>query len=60
MCFVADKLKRIGNWTTELDKVFKLNAESDPTLKWQYFGSSTGFFRYYPGTFTFILYIVKI
>ncbi|KAH9585903.1 Voltage-dependent calcium channel subunit alpha-2/delta-4 [Schistosoma haematobium] len=49
MCFVADKLKRIGNWTTELDKVFKLNAESDPTLKWQYFGSSTGFFRYYPG-----------
>ncbi|VDO50414.1 unnamed protein product [Schistosoma margrebowiei] len=57
---LSDKLKRIGNWTTELDKVFKLNAESDPTLKWQYFGSSTGFFRYYPGTFTFILYIVKI
>ncbi|VDP52422.1 unnamed protein product [Schistosoma mattheei] len=46
---LSDKLKRIGNWTTELDKVFKLNAESDPTLKWQYFGSSTGFFRYYPG-----------
>ncbi|CAH8489851.1 unnamed protein product [Schistosoma turkestanicum] len=46
---LSDKLKRIGNWTTELDKVFKLNAESDPTLKWQYFGSSTGFLRYYPG-----------
>ncbi|TNN15966.1 Voltage-dependent calcium channel subunit alpha-2/delta-3 [Schistosoma japonicum] len=46
---LSDKLKRIGNWTTELDKVFKLNAQSDPTLKWQYFGSSTGFFRYYPG-----------
>ncbi|KAK4469052.1 hypothetical protein MN116_007515 [Schistosoma mekongi] len=46
---LSDKLKRIGNWTTELDKVFKLNANLDPTLKWQYFGSSTGFFRYYPG-----------
>nr|CAH8842656.1 unnamed protein product [Trichobilharzia regenti] len=46
---LSNKLQRVGNWTTGLDEVFKLNAKSDPTLKWQYFGSSTGFFKYYPG-----------
>uniref|UniRef100_A0A8C1B1U8 Calcium voltage-gated channel auxiliary subunit alpha2delta 4 n=1 Tax=Cyprinus carpio carpio TaxID=630221 RepID=A0A8C1B1U8_CYPCA len=33
-----------------LNEVFTSNFEKDPTLTWQYFGSSTGFFRLYPGT----------
>ncbi|KER33857.1 hypothetical protein T265_12511, partial [Opisthorchis viverrini] len=46
----------VGNWTGALDAVFRENAATDPTLKWQYFGSSTGFFQFYPvriGEWTF-------
>ncbi|XP_069084188.1 voltage-dependent calcium channel subunit alpha-2/delta-4 [Pleurodeles waltl] len=32
-----------------LNPVFVENFQKDPTLTWQYFGSSTGFFRLYPG-----------
>ncbi|KAG9339103.1 hypothetical protein JZ751_024134 [Albula glossodonta] len=32
-----------------LNTVFISNFKKDPTLTWQYFGSSTGFFRLYPG-----------
>lgn len=34
-----------------LNDVFVSNFQKDPTLTWQYFGSSTGFFRLYPGLF---------
>uniref|UniRef100_A0A8C7QLF2 VWFA domain-containing protein n=1 Tax=Oncorhynchus mykiss TaxID=8022 RepID=A0A8C7QLF2_ONCMY len=32
-----------------LNDVFANNFKKDPTLTWQYFGSSSGFFRIYPG-----------
>ncbi|XP_069020839.1 voltage-dependent calcium channel subunit alpha-2/delta-4 isoform X3 [Embiotoca jacksoni] len=32
-----------------LNDIFIDNFQKDPTLTWQYFGSSTGFFRLYPG-----------
>jgi voltage-dependent calcium channel alpha-2/delta-3 len=35
-------------YTKELDEAFKKNAESDKSLRWQYFGSSNGLMRLYP------------
>ncbi|XP_031754467.1 voltage-dependent calcium channel subunit alpha-2/delta-4 isoform X4 [Xenopus tropicalis] len=32
-----------------LNPIFVDNFQRDPTLTWQYFGSSSGFFRLYPG-----------
>ncbi|XKL59236.1 hypothetical protein PGB90_000252 [Kerria lacca] len=35
--------------TKELDRVFRHNYDSDPTLSWQYFAGISGFMRIYPG-----------
>uniref|UniRef100_A0A7N9B1T6 Calcium voltage-gated channel auxiliary subunit alpha2delta 4 n=1 Tax=Mastacembelus armatus TaxID=205130 RepID=A0A7N9B1T6_9TELE len=35
-----------------LNDVFIENFQKDSSLTWQYFGSATGFFRLYPGTYT--------
>lgn len=35
-------------YTKELEKVFKENARHDKSLRWQYFGSSSGLMRLYP------------
>lgn len=36
-------------WSELLEPLLINNYESDPALAWQYFGSSEGFVRMYPG-----------
>lgn len=37
-------------WSAHLDPIFANNLERDAALSWQYFGSTTGFVRRFPGT----------
>jgi len=36
-------------WSKHFDKQFIKNVQKDPSLKWQYFGSTEGYLRIYPG-----------
>lgn len=50
LCSPTDPAILNGVYMSEaLNPIFVDNFERDPTLTWQYFGSSTGFFRLYPG-----------
>lgn len=43
-------VKNSLQWSSHLDPLFQSNLERDPGLSWQYFGSTTGFLRRFPGT----------
>ncbi|BFF94220.1 voltage-dependent calcium channel subunit alpha-2/delta-4 [Drosophila madeirensis] len=43
-------VKSALQWSAHLDPLFQNNLEQDPALSWQYFGSSSGFLRRFPGT----------
>lgn len=46
----ADNVLKDIQWSQNLDSVFKDNFKNDPTLSFQFFGSSTGFMRQFPAT----------
>lgn len=58
MCYnlEVDVIKAI-KWSEHLDDIFQTNYKKDPRLSWQYFGSTTGFMRQFPGTFSIPLYV---
>lgn len=47
--FTAPEVIRAIKWSEALNNIFIDNFEKDPSLSWQYFGSSTGFLRQFPG-----------
>jgi len=47
--FLAPAILNGVSWSQHLDPVFRENYESDSTIGWQFFSSSVGFFRSYPG-----------
>ncbi|KAL9902927.1 voltage-dependent calcium channel subunit alpha-2/delta-3 isoform X2 [Glossina fuscipes] len=46
----ATETIRAIQWSENLDQIFRDNYKKDPTLSWQFFGSSTGFMRQFPAS----------
>ena len=51
LLFAASSVLRAIKWSENLDNIFVNNYRMDPSLSWQYFGSSYGFMRQYPGEY---------
>lgn len=45
----APEVIKAIKWSEALDNIFIDNYRIDPSLSWQYFASSTGFLRQFPG-----------
>lgn len=52
---IGVKILNTINWTDGLNKYFKENEQKDPSLLWQYFGSSNGVYRVYPGQIAILM-----
>lgn len=49
-CYADAKVQPSAAWSAHLDPIFASNLERDAALSWQYFGSTDGFMRRFPGT----------
>ncbi|CAI6363760.1 unnamed protein product [Macrosiphum euphorbiae] len=45
---IFEHVQKPLQWSEKMDEVFLQNYRSDPSLSWQYFGSTAGFMRHYP------------
>lgn len=54
-CLAACDVIKDIQWSNKLDSIFKDNYQKDPTLSFQFFGSSTGFMRQFPGKFELLM-----
>jgi voltage-dependent calcium channel alpha-2/delta-3 len=45
----ATEVIKAIKWSEALDQTFVKNYRDDPSLSWQFFGSTTGILRQYPG-----------
>ena len=48
--FAEPDVQSSMGWSSHLDPIFASNLERDAALSWQYFASSTGYLRRFPGT----------
>ncbi|XP_037905987.1 voltage-dependent calcium channel subunit alpha-2/delta-3 isoform X5 [Hermetia illucens] len=46
----ANEVIKAIKWSENLDRIFRDNYRKDPTLSFQFFGSSTGFMRQFPAS----------
>uniref|UniRef100_A0A8D8S0Y7 Voltage-dependent calcium channel subunit alpha-2/delta-3 n=1 Tax=Cacopsylla melanoneura TaxID=428564 RepID=A0A8D8S0Y7_9HEMI len=44
----TEDVLRVAEWSKALDPIFVRNYQDDPSLSWQYFGSTTGALRVFP------------
>lgn len=51
----GDKVIEPILWSLKLDETFRENYDTDPSLMWQYFASTSGFLRHFPGTYEYHL-----